>query len=212
MDVNVISHSICGHLLGILRDKSSSSLSFRRSISSISKILFIEASRDVRTMTYRVETPFESTVAVRLERGVVLVPILRAGLSMLDGVWSIFPEAVVEHIGIYRDDESLKPIPYYSSLDENLTDSFVFVLDPMLATGGTMRYALEEIARFKPESIDILTIVAAPEGLENVSVAADKLEDIRINLWTAAVDRCLNDDGFILPGLGDAGDRTFGTI
>lgn len=210
MEVLAISHSLSGQLLGVLRDKSTPSRNFREALEQISLLLFWEASRDLDTTIYEVETPFETAMAARFEHDVVLIPILRAGLTMLPMIWKTVPKAVVEHIGVYRNEETLSPEPYYSSLDEHIEEAVSFILDPMLATGGTLSYALKIVAGYNPSAIEVLTVVSAPQGIEKLAEAADSIS-VDVRLWTAAIDRTLNENGYILPGLGDAGDRAFGT-
>ena len=211
MEIISVSHSLSAHNLGILRNKATHPAKFRESLDSVSQLLFIESSRQLSTEVYKVHTALETTIAAHISRPIILIPILRAGLAMLQGPLKIMPDAIVQHLGIKRDEETFKPIPYYSSLDSQIKGSTVFILDPMLATGGTLAYAIREIAEFHPVSIEILTIISAPEGIENITQTADKI-DITVRLWTISIDRELNKNGYILPGLGDAGDRAFGTM
>ena len=210
MDVIVLSNPLSVHLLSILRDEKTGTKEFRRTLAALSSIIFIKSSEDIDTEVIKVKTPFEYAMCAQLSEKIVFVPILRAGLAMLSNILEIFPDAIVEHLGIYRDEKTLKPEPYYSSLDDKVENSVVFILDPMLATGGTISYAVEKIAQYKPARIKILSVVAAPEGIERVSKTVDKM-DIDVKLCVSAIDRTLNTNGYIIPGLGDAGDRAFGT-
>jgi len=211
MEVTIISHSIAGFLLTTLRDKTTETPDFYCAIESISTILFINASSSFPSKGIKIETPLEKTLGSQPESKLVLVPILRAGLAMVQPVLRIFPDAVTYHIGAKRNEKTLEIITYYSNLNNALSDQVVYILDPMLATGGTLSYSLREVAKYNPSEIKILTVISSPEGLEKLSTVADNLK-IPVHLWTASVDRELNDAGYILPGLGDAGDRAFGTL
>ena len=211
MEITVVSHSLASAFLTRLRDKNTDVQRFRETVESLSTILFLESSKSLDTEAIEVETPFEKTIGTEIANDIILVPIIRAGLGMVEPILKLYPQAVVMHIGAKRNEETLGTIPYYSSLKKDINGSIVFLLDPMLATGGTLSFAINEIAKFSPNRINILTVICAPEGIERVSETADNF-NIPIGLWTAIIDRQLNENGYILPGLGDAGDRIFGTI
>jgi len=210
MQVIALSHPLAGLLLTTLRVEATEPAEFRRAISALSSLLFIEASKNLTTSVIEVRTPLETTIGAYLERQVVLVPILRAALTMIEGIWQIVPDAIVQHIGVKRNEETLLPMPYYSNIDKRITNANVFILDPMLATGGTLGYAIEVVSKLKPASIQILSVISAPEGIEKLSQTEETI-GFPISLYTACIDRELDDKGYILPGLGDAGDRAFGT-
>ncbi len=211
MNITTISNPLAGHLLTILRDENTNSAKFRQTMESLSLVIFVEASNDIETEIIDIKTPLESTIGARLPKNIILIPILRAALAMLPKIIEMYPDAVVQHLGIYRDEKTLEPKLYYSRLDLRIKDSIVFLLDPMLATGGTLSYAVEKVAEYQPAFIRILSVVAAPEGIEKLSKTVDS-SNIHTELWVSAIDRTLNENGYILPGLGDAGDRAFGTI
>ncbi|MCD6530976.1 uracil phosphoribosyltransferase [bacterium] len=210
MEVNIITHSLAGDYLTKLRDRDTPTPLFRQILDNLAVILFVESSRDLPTRTIEIETPLERTIGAEIERQIVLVPILRAGLGMVDSILKLAPESVVMHLGVRRNEETLEPEPYYSALGKQIEGAAVFILDPMLATGGTVAYAVEKVAKYSPARIDILSVLAAPEGVEKLSAGAEQVS-VPVRLWVAALDRELNERGYILPGLGDAGDRIFGT-
>jgi len=211
MEITIVSHSLSGIFLTKLRDKNADVSNFRETIESLTTVLFVESSKSLATETIEVETPFEKTIGTKLVEDIILIPIIRAGLGMVRPILNLYPQAIVMHIGAKRDEKTLETISYYSNINERIEGNTVFLLDPMLATGGTLSFAIDEIAKFSPERINILTVICAPEGIERVSFVADN-SGIPIALWTAIIDRQLDDNGYILPGLGDAGDRIFGTI
>jgi uracil phosphoribosyltransferase len=170
-------------------------------------ILFIEAARDLETHTVPVTTSLDSTTGQVLSRRIVLVPILRAGLGMVDGIWPVVPSAQLAHIGIYRDEMTAAPHPYYSKFGAGLEEADVFVLDPMLATGQTAVEALRQLKARGVRRLAFICLVAAPEGLAALQAAHPE-----VPVFTATVDARLNDQSYIVPGLGDAGDRYFGTV
>ncbi|MCD6594847.1 uracil phosphoribosyltransferase [bacterium] len=211
MEITIVSHSLSGIFLTKLRDKNADVSNFRETIESLTTVLFVESSKSLATETIEVETPFEKTIGTKLVEDIILIPIIRAGLGMVRPILNLYPQAIVMHIGAKRDEKTLETISYYSNINERIEGNTVFLLDPMLATGGTLSFSIDEIAKFSPERINILTVICAPEGIERVSFVADN-SGIPIALWTAIIDRQLDDNGYILPGLGDAGDRIFGTI
>ena len=203
----IADHPMIQHKLSMLRDVNTPSNQFRGLIKEITELLVYEATRDLPTCVVDVQTPL--TVAkcrVIAGRKLAFVPILRAGLGMVDGALELVPSARVGHIGMYRDEETLIPHPYYCKLPKDINERDVIVLDPMLATGGSAVDAIDQIKKMNPRSIKFMCIIAAPEGLANLT---EKHPDVQV--YCANLDDQLNENGYILPGLGDAGDRIFGT-
>lgn len=207
-NVVVFNHPLINHKIAILRDKNTSMKEFRELIEEITTLMTYESLKDgVPTTTKQVETPLETcTQTVVKDNAVVIVPILRAGLGMVNGIHTLFPLARVGHIGMYRDEETLEPHSYYCKLPAGIEDKFVMVVDPMLATGGSAIDAITALKEKGCKDIRFMGIIAAPEGL---SALAEAHPDVKI--YVSTLDRCLNENGYILPGLGDAGDRLFGT-
>ena len=206
-DVIITNHPLIQHKLSILRDVHTSSKDFRNLVSEIATLMCYEATRDLPLHEIEIETPICKCVANSLEgKKLAFVPILRAGLGMVDGVLQLVPSARVGHIGLYRDPETLKPVEYYCKLPADINDRDVIVLDPMLATGGSAIDAISLIKERKPKSIKFMGLIAAPEG-----VAALREAHPDVDIFLAAQDEKLNDHCYIVPGLGDAGDRIFGT-
>ncbi len=207
MEPIILNHPLIQHKLSILRDKRTGTKQFRELISEIAMLMCYEATRDLPLKDIEVETPMEKATCKALKGSkLAFVPILRAGLGMVDGVLSLVPSAKVGHIGMYRDPETHEPVDYYCKLPDDLPKRDVFVLDPMLATGGSAIDAVEKIKKYGPRNIKFMCIIAAPEGLKAFTDAHPDVEVV-----CAALDRQLNDHCYILPGLGDAGDRIFGT-
>jgi len=204
--VHMIEHSLLQDRLSKLRQKNTDVREFRLLIQQISLILAVEATRHCPVEDISVETPLEVTRAQQLSRGTVLVPILRAGLGMLDAFLNLLPDARVGYVGMARNETTLEPAAYYESLPSPLQNDDIFVLDPMLATGGSADYCLSLIKQHGGKNITLVTIVAAPQGVEQIQ---KKHPDVTI--FSASLDRELNGHGYILPGLGDAGDRLNGT-
>lgn len=204
--VAVIDHPLIATGLSVLRAKQTPSDLFRRNLQDISVLLYLEASRTWATNAIQVETTLAACPGAVLARPVVLVPILRAGLGMLDGILRIAPDASIGHIGLYRDAETLRPVSYYDRLPVNVAVAEVLLLDPMLATGNSAREAASILKAQGAERIQFLCIVACPAGVEQF-----QREHPDIPIVTAAIDPEINDHGYIVPGLGDAGDRYFGT-
>ena len=206
-NVYVMNHPLIQHKLTYLRDKRTGSKQFRELVSEIAMLMCYEATRDLPLKEITTETPMMTAkTKVISGRKLAFVPILRAGLGMVDGVLSLIPAAKVGHIGMYRDPETHEPIDYYCKLPSDLPQRDVIVLDPMLATGGSAIDAVEKIKKFNPHSIKFMCIIAAPEGLEAFTKAHPDTQ-----VYCANVDDRLNEHCYILPGLGDAGDRIFGT-
>lgn len=206
MKINVVDHSIVKKELTILRNKETNSEKFRISLKRISLILASEATKNLALNKFEIQTPLEKTNGFELQQKIVLVPILRAGLSLVEGFLALLPHAQVGHIGLQRNEETLQPIDYYFKVPSNIHESKVLLLDPMLATGGSASGAIKYLKNKGAKNISLVSIIAAPEGISKVNNDHPEVE-----IFTASVDRQLNDKGYILPGLGDAGDRTFGT-
>lgn len=209
MPVIVINHPLIQHKLTILRDKNTGPKDFRELVDEIAMLMAYEVTRNITTEEIEIETPLERTIGHAVYgKKLGVVPILRAGLGMVNGILHLIPNAKVGHIGIYRDHETLEPIDYFHKLPEDLAERDLLVLDPMLATGGSASAAIEFLKSkgARSQNIKLVSIVAAPEGLKKIEQT-----DPDVEIFVAAVDRCLNNIGYILPGLGDAGDRIFGT-
>jgi uracil phosphoribosyltransferase len=204
--VTVVDHVLLRRLLTILRDKETPHGVFRQTLDDAAMILAYEAMRGLRPSEHDVETPLETAQGVSLADEVVIVAILRAGLGLVDGFLRLVPDARVGHLGMYRDEEALRPVGYYENIPAGVADAEVFVVDPMLATGGSATQAISRMKRAGAQRIQFTCLVAAPEG-----VAALREAHPDVPITTAAVDRCLDGNGYIRPGLGDAGDRIFGT-
>ncbi len=199
-------HPLVAHKLTRLRDKNTRPKKFRELVREISALLAYEATADLLVIPREVETPLTSTDGWELQEKIGLVPILRAGLGMVEGVWGLMPSAEVWHIGLYRDEETLQPVEYYNKLPIEPTVSVCLILDPMLATGGSAVATVDVVKRWGVSRIKFVAMIASPEG---ISVMQEAHPDVPIHL--AAIDDRLNEIGYILPGLGDAGDRQFGT-
>lgn len=206
-NVVIFDHPLIQHKLSILRNKDTSSMEFRALISEISTLMCYEATRDLPLEDVEIETPICKMTAKHISgKKLAIVPILRAGLGMVEGVSSLIPAARIGHIGLYRDEETLKPVEYYCKLPKDIGERDVIVVDPMLATGGSAIDAVTQIKLRNPRSIRFMGIIAAPEGIEAFTKAHPD-----VNVYVAALDEKLNEKGYIVPGLGDAGDRIFGT-
>ena len=206
-NVTVFDHPLIKHKIAILRDEKTGMNQHRELIEEIATLMTYEAFKDVPTKKVMVKTPLEETEqTVVVEKSIVLVPVLRAGLGMVNGVHVLFPTAKVGHIGMFRNEETLEPQEYYCKLPDGVEDKLVVVLDPMLATGGSAIAAINQLKKRGVKNIKMMSIIAAPEG---VKALASAHPDVQI--YVATVDRELNENGYILPGLGDAGDRLFGT-
>ena len=203
----LIQHPVIKRDVTILRDKNTDSETFRAALQRVSNILAVELSKEFKLTETEVETPLEKTQGAKLTHDIILVPVLRAGLGMVNGFLQIIPEAKVGHIGLQRDEETLKPIEYYYKVPKHLETAEVVMLDPMLATGGSASEALKYLKKRGATKLVFACLVAAPEGIDKI-----KSEHPDVKIYAAALDRQLNSKGYILPGLGDAGDRTFGTL
>lgn len=207
MKTIVLNHPLLQHKLSILRDERTGTKEFREVASEIATIMCYEATRDAVLEDVELKTPLTTTVAKKLdENQYAFVPILRAGLSMVDGVLNMIPNAKIGHIGMYRNEETLEPIPYYFKVPKDIENREVILLDPMLATGGSAVDAISQIKKIGVKKIKFLAIIAAPEGVKRV-----ENEHPDVQIYCASIDNRLNEIGYIVPGLGDAGDRIFGT-
>lgn len=206
-NVFIFDHPLIKHKISILRDKTTHMKEFRELVEEITTVMTYESMRDVPLEQVSVETPLETTIQYRVpEDSVVIVPILRAGLGMVNGVHKVFPTAKVGHIGMYRNEETLEPCEYYCKLPEGIENKRVVLVDPMLATGGSASDALSALKKRGCKNIKFMAIIAAPVGIEKVAT-----EHPDVQIYVSTLDRQLNENGYILPGLGDAGDRLFGT-
>ncbi|MBE7048118.1 MAG: uracil phosphoribosyltransferase [Ruminococcaceae bacterium] len=203
----VMEHPLIKHKVSILRSKDTSVKDFRELINEIALLMGYEATKDLQLSEMKVETPLMETIGYSIEKQVALVPILRAGLGMVDALTSLIPAAKVGHIGLYRDHETLQPVEYYCKLPTDIEKRQVLVLDPMLATGGSAAAAIDFIKQRGAKRIKLMCIIGAPEGVKAVQ---EQHPDV--DIYIAALDEKLNENGYILPGLGDAGDRLFGTL
>jgi len=204
--VTVVDHVLLRRLVSILRDRTTPHGAFRQTLDEAAMLLGYEAMRSLRAADLEVQTPLEPAAGVQLAEEVVIVAILRAGLGMVDGFLRLVPDARVGHLGMYRDEEALRPVGYYENVPPGVQDAEVFVVDPMLATGGSATQAIARLKRAGARRLRFVCLVAAPEG-----VAALREAHPEVPIFTAALDRELDANGYIRPGLGDAGDRIFGT-
>ena len=207
MDVRTVDHPLAKSRLTVLRDARTDNATFRAALHELTVMLVYEATRDAPLRTERIHTPVARTEGHWLANPPLLVPVLRAGLGMADQAHRLIPEAQMGFVGLARDEETLQPTPYMESLPESLADRPVFVLDPMLATGGSMAYTIRLLVDRGATDVTAICVLAAPEGVQTL---ADSGRPVR--LVTASIDERLNDSGFIVPGLGDAGDRQYGAV
>jgi uracil phosphoribosyltransferase len=205
-NLHISSHPLVAHKLTLLRDRETEPKKFRELVRELGSLLTYEATADLRLSPKGVETPLATTQGSELEDKIGLVPILRAGLGMVEGVWELMPSAEVWHIGLYRDERTLKPVEYYNKLPVEPTVSVCLILDPMLATGGSAVATVDVLKRWGVKRIKFVGLIGAPEGIAHV-----QRQHPDVPIYLAAVDERLNEKGYILPGLGDAGDRQFGT-
>lgn len=205
--VNVLDHPVIKHKITILRDKETGANEFRSLVTEIAMILAYEATKDLSLEEFEMDTPITKTTGYRLAgKKQAIVPILRAGLGMVDGVLEVLPAAKIGHIGMYRNEETLEPVEYYCKLPNDIGNRDILVVDPMVATGGSVNDAVERLKERGCKSIKLLCIIAAPEGIKAIQ---EKHDDV--DIFVAQMDENLNENGYIVPGLGDAGDRLFGT-
>ena len=205
--VVIMDHPLIQHKIGMIRKTSTGTKDFRQTISEIAMLICYEATRDLQLQDVEIETPICKTTVKQLKgRKLCVVPILRAGLGMVDGMLTLIPAAKVGHIGLYRDPETLKPVEYYCKMPADVSEREIFVVDPMLATGGSSVAAIQMLKDRGCHNIHFMCIIAAPEGLKAMQEAHPD-----VDIYVGALDEQLNDHGYIVPGLGDAGDRIFGT-
>ncbi|MGO4707204.1 uracil phosphoribosyltransferase [Microvirga sp. 2MCAF38] len=205
--ITVVDHPLVRHKLSLMRDKRRSTKGFRQLLNEIGMLLCYEVTRDLPTESVEIETPMTTMVGTQIAgKKLVLAPILRAGVGFLDGMLTLVPAARVAHIGLYRDPESLQAVEYYFKAPSDLADRMVLVLDPMLATANSAVAAIDRLKERGAKDLRFVCLLAAPEGIEKLRGSHPD-----VNIWTAAVDDKLNDHGYIVPGLGDAGDRMYGT-
>jgi uracil phosphoribosyltransferase len=204
--VTILNHPLIDHKMSIIRDKNTNTKSFRENVNEIGGLITYEITRDLPLMDVEIETPIQSTTARQLAKDVIIVPILRAGLGMVDGIQMIIPTAKVGHVGMYRDEETLEPHEYYAKFPAEIKDGTVLVVDPMLATGGSASAAITAVKERGARDIRFVGLVGCPEG-----VARLNRDHPDVDIYLAAMDERLNEIGYIVPGLGDCGDRLFGT-
>jgi uracil phosphoribosyltransferase len=204
--LNLLQHPLLTHKLAHLRRKETDIKEFRETLEEIAGLMAYEITRDLPQKNITVETPLGKCRTQELARDVVLIPVLRAGLGMVNGIANLIPSAKVGHIGMYRDHETLEPITYYSKFPEKLSEAVVMVLDPMLATGGSSSATIQVLKDHGAVTIKLVCVVGAPEGVERITK-----DHPDVQIYLAGLDEKLNENGYIVPGLGDAGDRLFGT-
>jgi uracil phosphoribosyltransferase len=206
-NLHIVSHPLIKDKLASIRNKDTDSPTFKALVNEVAMFMAYELTKDVAVVPVEIQTPLATAKCYKCAQDILLVPILRAGLGMVDGILELVPSAKVGHIGIFRDEKTLEPHPYYFKIPKGAKEMDVIVVDPMLATGRSVVAAVDMLKKSGCEKIKFLCLVAAPEGLERLFIAHPD-----ISVYTAVVDECLNDKGYIMPGLGDAGDRLFGTI
>jgi uracil phosphoribosyltransferase len=204
--LHLLKHPLLTHKLAILRRKETGTKDFRETLEEIAGLMAYEITRDLPVKNITIETPLGKCETMELAIEVVLIPVLRAGLGMVDGISNLIPTARVGHIGMYRDHKTLVPMTYYSKFPDNLPEAMVMVLDPMLATGGSSTAAIQILKNHGAKSIKLVCVVGAPEGVDRIMK-----DHPDVQIFLAGIDDKLNDNGYIVPGLGDAGDRIFGT-
>ena len=205
--VHILDHPLLQHKLSILRDERTGVKDFRQVVSEIATLMCYEATRDLPMEEVEIKTPITTAKFKTLAgKKLAIVPVLRAGLGMVDGILTLIPSAKVGHIGLYRDPDTLEPVEYYCKMPNDISEREVIILDPMLATGGSASAAIQFIKNYDVKHIKLMNIIAAPEGIERVHH-----DHPDVDIYCAALDEKLNDHGYIVPGLGDAGDRIFGT-
>ena len=204
--LKVLQHPLITHKLTQMRKKETGTKDFRQNLDEIAGLMAYEISRDFPLQPVEINTPVAKTTTYELAKEIVLVPILRAGLGMVNGICDLIPTVKIAHVGLYRDEETLEPVEYLVKLPEDIDQRQIFVMDPMLATGGSAILAVDSLKKRGAANIKFVCLVAAPEGVK-------KLQDAHpdIDIYTASLDERLNENGYIVPGLGDAGDRLFGT-
>lgn len=206
MSFIIINHPLILDKLTRMRKKESNSKIFKENLDEIAQLMAYEIFRNIKLNEFEIETPVAKTKGYKIANDIVLFPILRAGLGMVDGIINLVPNAKIGHIGLYRDEKTLEPHEYFAKKPKNIAKANVLILDPMLATGGSANLAIKKVKEWKAKNIKLVCLVAAPEGKKYI----EKYHP-NIDIYVAALDKCLNKYGYIIPGLGDAGDRIFGT-
>jgi len=204
--VKILNHPLIDHKMSIIRDKRTNTKSFRENVNEIGGLITYEITRDLPTREVEIETPIQKTTCRELSKDVIIVPILRAGLGMVEGIQMIIPTAKVGHVGMYRDEETLEPHEYYAKFPIEIVEGTVLVVDPMLATGGSTSAAIDAVKKRGATDIRFVGLVGCPEGVERLHN-----DHPDVDIYLAAMDEKLNEVGYIIPGLGDCGDRLFGT-
>jgi uracil phosphoribosyltransferase len=205
--LTVFDHPLIQHKLSVMRDKNTSSKEFRELVSEIAELMCYEVTRDLPLEEIEIETPVAKAKVKRIAgKKLAIVPILRAGLGMVDGMLTLIPGAKVGHIGLYRDPDTLQPVKYYCKMPNDIAERYVIIVDPMLATGGSATAAIDFMKEYGCDHIKLMCLIGAPEGVKKVQE-----EHPDVDIYIAALDDHLNEHGYIIPGLGDAGDRIFGT-
>lgn len=204
--LNVLKHPLITHKLTQMRKKETGTKDFRQNLDEIAGLMAYEITRDLPTVAVKIETPVQACHTYELEKEIILVPILRAGLGMVNGICELIPTVKVAHVGLYRDEETLEPHVYFEKYPKEISDAVVMIVDPMLATGGSAIAAIDMVKKQGAKNIRLVCLVGAPEGAEAVENAHPD-----VDIYLAALDEKLNEQGYIIPGLGDAGDRIFGT-
>jgi len=204
--VKILNHPLIDHKMSIIRDKRTNTKSFRENVNEIGGLITYEITRDLPTREVEIETPIQKTTCRELSKDVIIVPILRAGLGMVEGIQMIIPTAKVGHVGMYRDEETLEPHEYYAKFPIEIVEGTVLVVDPMLATGGSASAAIDAVKKRGATDIRFVGLVGCPEGVERLHN-----DHPDVDIYLAAMDEKLNEVGYIIPGLGDCGDRLFGT-
>ncbi|ABX80832.1 uracil phosphoribosyltransferase [Acholeplasma laidlawii] len=202
----VLNHPLIDHKMALIRDKNTSTKTFRETVGEIGALITYEITKDLETVEIEVETPIQKTICRQLKKQLVIVPILRAGLGMVNGIHDMVPSAKIGHIGLYRDEKSLEPVSYYAKFPTDILDGVVLVVDPMLATGGSATAAITELKNRGAKDVRFVGLVGCPEGVKRL-----QMDHPDVPIYLAALDEKLNEVGYIVPGLGDAGDRLFGT-
>lgn len=204
--LKVVDHPLIRHKLTIMRNKETGTKDFRQNLDEIGSLMVYEMARDLPLNEIEIQTPITQTKGYELAKKVVIVPILRAGLGMVNGIMDLIPTAQVAHIGMYRDEQTLQPVPYFEKYPKNFSEAEVIIVDPMLATGGSSIAAIDMAKKQGAQSIRLVCLVGSPEGVKAVEKSHSD-----VDIYLAALDDHLNENGYIVPGLGDAGDRIFGT-
>ncbi len=205
-NLTVLDHPVIQDRLSRLRDASTPPETFRRLLDQVAGLMTFRISRDLQVRMMKVTTPLKEADGVQLKLPLTLVPILRAGIGMIDGILALLPEARVGHIGVYRDESTMEPVPYYEKVPPDISEGPVFIVDPMLATGGSASFAVSRLKEHGCSDLRLICLVCAPEGIRRM-----EQEHPDVSIYTASLDDGLDENGYIMPGLGDAGDRIFGT-